>query len=104
MDGAITVVFTFWTAFFTFISAKELLFWDQNPVANRLKEMVRLDPKQEASIATQSLQETERLTQIKQKLLLAGLKRKIGSVKISPPSENLLRDASSFIYFYVLFF
>ena len=76
MDGAITVVFTFWTAFFTFISAKELLFWDQNPVANRLKEMVRLDPKQEASIATQSLQETERLTQIKQKLLLAGLKRK----------------------------
>ncbi|MBI4358332.1 MAG: type II secretion system F family protein [Candidatus Omnitrophica bacterium] len=76
MDGALTVVLTFWTAFFTFISAMELLFRDQDPVANRLENATRLQKSQELSIVTQTMQENEHITQIKRKLLLAGLKRK----------------------------
>ena len=75
---ATVVIFTFWTAFFTAVSVKDLFRIKNDPVAHRLNRFNRLDKADALKLQGQDLREERiRINQaVKEKLIKAGLRRK----------------------------
>ncbi len=73
---ALVSIFTFWTAFFTAMSAKQFLIRPKDPILARLEKTLNSNEKEGIRVISEDFSETAAHKQIKQKLLFAGLKRK----------------------------
>ena len=75
-DGVLVLIFTFWSSFFTALSMNELFFRPKDPIEDRFDALARADGRSREQIAVLDQNESMRANRIKEKLLLAGLKRK----------------------------
>ena len=74
---AAVAIFTFWTAFFTALTLNETLFRRRkDSVLERLERIAKPEQSQERILVSQSEEASSGLKAIREKLLLAGLKRK----------------------------
>ncbi len=71
-----TTVFAFWASFFGFLFAKELALKNQDPVDARFRRLCESDEVRPSHDLLLSANETPATKRLKQKLILAGLKRK----------------------------
>ena len=75
-DGALVLIFTFWSSFFTALSVNELFLRPKDPLEERLSEFARADSHTREHVSILERKESQAVNRIKEKLLLAGLKRK----------------------------
>ena len=75
-EAAAVVIFTFWTTFFTALSLNELFLGHKDPVTSRLEVGIRIDTRDPKQAVSEGVNESASVSEIKEKLLLAGLKRK----------------------------
>lgn len=73
---ALVSIFTFWTLFFTTISVEKIFIRPKDPILMHLEKTLNPSEKEGARVLSEDLSEAVSHKQIKQKLLLAGLKRK----------------------------
>src|SRR3989338_5045634 len=74
-ESGITIL-TFWTVFFSVLAFERLFVVQEDPVVTRLKQLVMPIRNDEKKISEESGQDASGLKEMKERLLLAGLKRK----------------------------